>query len=193
MRRCRKIVVALLLGTFTVGLAAGCGELPTAPVSPQQIASASSGRSAQSSGLIGSVVSVVDALVKLVFRALTIVGSVGGSLTNGRWRVDVPAGAFDGSATVKIGVIDGTSPSCQLEISPAEKNAFRTPVRLTANCSSIASDQLKNYVIFWFNPATRAWVPVEGSTVDLSRKTVSAPLQHFSAYAVGPRGSKAGW
>jgi len=193
MLRIRKVVVALLLGTFVVGLAAGCAELPTAPVNPQNLESAPSGRSAQEAGLIGSVISVVDALVKLVFKALTIVGNVGGSLTNGRWRVDVPAGAFDGSATVRIGVINSTSPSCQLEISPADKNNFRTPVRLTAVCSGVSSYQLKDYVIFWFNPATKTWVPVEGSAVDLTSKTVSAPLQHFSAYAVGPRGGKAGW
>lgn len=42
-------------------------------------------------------------------------------------------------------------------------------------------------------PATKAWGPVEGSTVDLAKRTVSAPLQHFSAYAVGPKGGKAGW
>jgi hypothetical protein len=192
MLRFKHIVAALLLGTFAVGLAAGCVELSTAPVSPQQVTTAS-GRTAQADGLIGSVVSVVDAVVKLVVRALTIVGNAGGSLSNGRWRVEVPAGAFDGSATVRIGVATSTSATCQLEISPANKNDFRTPVRLTADCSSVASDQLQNYVIFWFNPATRTWVPVDGSTVDLTRKTVSAPLQHFSAYGVGPKGGKAGW
>jgi len=193
MWRFKKIVATLLLGTFAAGLIAGCVELPTGPASRLQAASVPSGRSAQSTDLIGSVVSVVDGLVKLVFKALTIVGSVGGSLTNGRWRVDVPAGAFDGSATVRIGVIDDTSPSCQLEILPAEKNNFRIPVRLTASCSSVPAEQLKDYVIFWFNPATKTWVPVVGSTVDLTRKTVSAPLQHFSVYAVGAKGGKAGW
>lgn len=192
MPRFKHLVAILLLGTFAIGLAAGCVQLSTAPVSPRPEATAS-GRTAQPDGLLGSVVSVVDALVKLVFRTLTIVGEVGGSLSNGRWRVDVPAGAFDGSATVRIGVATVTSTSCQLEISPADKNSFRVPVRLTADCSGVASDQLQSYVIFWFNPATKTWVPVEGSTVDLTRKTVTAPLQHFSNYAVGPKGGKAGW
>ena len=48
--------------------------------------------------------------------------------------------------------------------------------------------------IVWLNPATNTWTPVAGSTVDLNRKIVTAPLQHFSAYAVGPIvGGKAGW
>ena len=190
MRRLRNVVASLLLGMLALGLSAGCFQIVTAPVSPQQLASAPSGQMAQPDGLIGSVVGVVDGLVKLVFKVLSIVGSIGGSVSNGRWRVDVPAGAFDGTATVGVGVASSASPNCQLEISPADKNHFLKPVRLTVNCSGVATEQLKNYVIFWFDPTTKTWVPVSGSTVDLTNKTVSAPLQHFSSYAVG---GKAGW
>jgi hypothetical protein len=190
MRSLQRIVLALVLGAFATGLIAGCMSVATAPTVPS---APSSSRTAQPSSLLGSLGSVVGGLVNLVFRVLNIVGSIGGSLTNGRWRVDVPPGAFDGTATVGIGVSSSTSGSCQLEISPADKNHFLTPVRLTADCSSVPSDQLKDYVIYWFNPTTQVWVPVDGSTVDLIHKTVSAPLQHFSGYAVGPQGGKAGW
>jgi hypothetical protein len=193
MLRTKQLIATLLLGTFAVGLASGCMDLTTAPVVPQPVAVEASGRTAQSEGLIGSVIGLIGGVVRLLFRVLTIVGNVGGSLSNGRWRVDVPAGAFDGSADIKLGVATSTSPNCQLEISPADKNHFSTPVRLTADCSSIPSDQLKNYIIYWANPQTRSWDPVAGSTVDLNRKTVSAPLQHFSGYSVGPAGGKAGW
>ena len=64
---------------------------------------------------------------------------------------------------------------------------------LTVNCSSVPTDVLRTYVIFWYNPTTKTWVPVSGSTVNLTTKTVSAPLQHFSNYSVGPTGGKAGW
>jgi len=189
MLRIKHVFATLLLGTFAIGLGAGCMELSTAPVSPPQVASEVSGQSAQSAQPAGLIDGLLGGLLRLVFRVLNIVGSIGGSLSNGRWRVDVPAGAFDGTATVKIGVASSSSADCQLEIWPADKNHFSTPVRLTANCSGISSDQLKDYIIFWFDPASRTWVPVEGSTVDLNRKTVSAPLQHFSTYKVG----KAGW
>jgi len=193
MHPLRKVVVAALLATMAFGLVAGCSQLPTAPANSQQAQTTPGLRSTESDGLIGGVVSVVDGLVKLVFRTLSIVGNIGGSLTNGRWRIDVPAGAIDGNATVGIGVADNTSSSCQLQIYPLDKNHFLTPVRLTANCSAVPSDQLKNYVIYWFDPSTRIWVPVAGSTVDLNNKTVSAPLNHFSGYAVGPSGGRAGW
>jgi len=129
----------------------------------------------------------------LLVRTLNLVGSLGGSLTNGRWKVTIPANAVEGDATVAIGVLSSTSSSCQLEIMPAEKNPFRIPVTLTVNCSSVPSTTLKTYVILWFDPATSTWVPVQGSKVDLVKKTVSAPLSHFSRYSVGPLLGKAGW
>ena len=188
MRHARTLALAFIAGA-TVGTLAGCMQLSAPPVSSEYTAVAPQ-QTAGSESLLGTVGSLVDGVAKLVFKVLTIVGDVGGSLSNGRWQVDVPAGAYSGSATVKIGVSSNTSSSCQLEISPAEKNGFRVPVQLTVDCSNVPSDQLKDYVILWLNPATGTWVPVDGSTVDLTHKTVSAPLKHFSTYAVG---GKAGW
>ena len=187
MHRFRRIVMAVTLGAFAIALIGGCMAASTEPSIPsQQVGS----RGAQPHDLLGSL---VGGVLNLVFKTLNIVGSLGGWLTNGRWRIDVPAGAIDGTATVGVGVASSTSQSCQLEITPADKNHFLKPVMLTVDCSSVPSDQLKTYVIYWFNPATSTWVAVSGSTVDLTRKTVSAPLQHFSGYSVGPSGGKAGW
>jgi hypothetical protein len=105
----------------------------------------------------------------------------------------IPAGAVDGTAQVALGVANTTSESCQLEIYPIEKNSFRVPVTLTIDCQSVPSDQLKSYLIWWYNPTTKTWVAVPGSKVDLVEKTVSAPLSHFSKYAAGPTPGKAGW
>ncbi len=186
----------------------GCSNMATAPVPLDSTTSSSAAvvstddpaplpstnaTSASTNGLIGSLGSVVGKLVGLVVRTLNVVGSLGGSLTNGRWRVDVPPNAIQGNASIGLGVQTLLSTDCQLEIAPASANHFAVPVQLTVDCRSVPSDQLANYVIYWFNPATARWVPVEGSRVDLTRKTVSAPLAHFSRYAVGPAGGKAGW
>ena len=64
---------------------------------------------------------------------------------------------------------------------------------MTATCKDIDRDKLKDYVVWWFDPMQNKWVVLENSKVDLDRSTVSAPLPHCSAYAVGPRGGKAGW
>jgi len=176
---------------LVVGLAVSCGREPTAPVGMVgQPASAVAKGAVQSDGLIGSV---VGDLVNLVFKVLDLVGSIGGSLSNGRWRVDIPPNAVAGNGTVSLGVSSSTSPSCQLGISPSSLNQFSKPVTLTASCAGVSSQDLQNYVIFWYNPGTGTWVPVDGSKVDLTAKTVSAPLLHFSTYSVGPRDSKASW
>ena len=187
MRSSTRFARALLLVSLVAITAFGCGQLPTAPSAVQSVTE--SAPAAQPTGLISSV---VDVLVGLIVRTLNLVGSLGGSLGNGRWRVVIPAGAVDGNATVQLGVQTSTSPQCQLEISPADKNHFAVPATLTVDCRSVSSDQLRNYQILWFNPTTRQWVPVQGSKVDLTAKTVSAPLLHFSQYAVG-RDGKAGW
>jgi hypothetical protein len=185
----RKRLAPLALVALALAFLVGCGQAPNAPIVSQQAAAVQVHQTAETNSLIGGLVSVVGDVVNLVVRVLNLVGSLGGSLTNGRWRVDVPAGAVDGDATVTLGVPTTTSDNCQLEILPTTKNHFATPARLTVTCPGVPSSALSNYTIFWLDPATRKWVPVE-STVDLNAKTVSAPLQHFSTYCVG---SKASW
>jgi hypothetical protein len=175
-----------------VGLAAGCGQVPTAPIATQTANTTHVGAVAESNSLLGSVGSAVGSLVNLVFKTVEIIGSLGGSLTNARWRLDIPAGAIDGNATVGIGVASSDSPQCELQITPADKNHFSTPVLLTVSCLGLSDSELSALKIFWYNPATMTWVAVEGSAVNLTSRTVSAPLQHFSTYKVATEG-KAGW
>ena len=188
MRTLTRLSRTLALGGLIVLAVLGCGQLPTTPRSPDFAAGDT--LSTQPASLIGSV---VDGSVGLIVRTLNLVGSVGGSLTNGRWTVVIPAGAVDGSASVALGVKTLDDPHCALQISPADKNHFSVPVTLTIDCRYVSSDVLSTYVIYWLDPSTGNWVEVAGSKVDLTRKTVSAPLQHFSQYAAGPAGGKAGW
>ena len=189
-----------------ISLASGCGRLTTAPVvtGPGAVATGTQATGTQatgpaparvieSEGLIGDIGTILSDVTHLVFRTLDIVGNVGGSLTNGRWRVDVPPNAVVGNATVRIGIPSPTSSACQLEITPVSKNHFDTPVQLTVDCRSVPRDRLVTYVVFWHDPTTDKWVPVPGSSVDLQAKTVSAPLQHFSQYAVGPVEGRGSW
>jgi len=185
----RRFILPIALA-LAVGFAVGCGHMPTAPTATVQAAAGSAQQAAQPDGLIGNL---LGGVLNLIFRVLNLVGSLGGSLSNGRWRVDIPANAVSGNGTVTLGVASASSPACQLEISPVSLNHFSTPVTLTVDCSSVSSYTLSSYVIYWYNPNTKVWTEVAGSKVDLSRKTVSAPLQHFSQYAVGPAGGRAGW
>ena len=190
MNRLHKLAAALALAALMAGLVAGCSQLPTAPVTEPSASTTQVSRTAESSGLLGNL---VGGLLNLVFKVLNGVGSIGGSLSNGRWRLDIPAGAIDGNATVGIGVSSSTSSEAELQIKPEDKNHFSTPVRVTVTCPGVSDATLRGYVILWYNPAIRTWVPVEGSSVNLASRSVSAPLQHFSLYRVGPNPTRAGW
>lgn len=190
----RTPIVLTLAVLFTLG----CAQAPTSPEpsTPESTTAAqpadlrSGPADAAPQGLLGGIIPIAT---RLVVRTLNVVGSVGGSLSNGRWQVDVPAGAVEGSATISLSVSSLTSPDCHLEIAPLSKNQFSVPVTLTADCRGVPADELAKYVIYWYNPALETWVPVSGSKVDLTQKTVSAELEHFSRYAVGPVGGRSGW
>ena len=180
MFRPRSVVASTAIAVLLTGLI-GCGPSTTAP-SPDM-----SGQPAAGTG------SIIGSQGGLEVQSVNLVGEVGGTLSNGRWRVEFPADAVDGGATIAIGVRTLTSQDCELEIAPVSKNQFVVPVQLIADCRAVPEAELAGYVIFWFNPATRQWVPVPDSKVDTVNKTVSAPLTHFSRYAVGPADGKAGW
>jgi hypothetical protein len=186
-------MVTLIALSIAVALAVGCGTAPNAPQPAATASLNSAGRAAEPAGLLDGAGSLLGGVATLVKRTIYLVGSVGGSLANGRWRVAIPANAVDGNATVTLTVASATSPVCQLDIAPATLNHFDTPVTLTIDCGSVATSDLKNWQMYWYNPAKAGWEPVAGSKVDLTAKTVSAPLSHFSQYAAGPAGGKAGW
>jgi hypothetical protein len=183
----------------TTTASAGSGTAPqaastTVADSPSGDGSASTltGTTNESSSLLSGI-PILGAITGLITRTLQLIGFIGGSLTNGRWTVQVPPNAVSGNGTVSIGVASLTSDNCQLGILPLSLNHFSTPVTLTVDCRSVPAQDLAGYTIFWYDPSTGHWVPVAGSQVDLVHKTVHAPLSHFSRYAVGPADGKAGW
>ena len=206
MLRIQRTLAILLLAAIAVIPAIGCMNLTTAPIlpgNPPVTATAThtaSGRVATDSGLldglidqvVGVVTSTVDSLGDIV-NSVTIDGSVGGTLTNGRWQVSVPPDAVSGDATVGITVRNAVSNRCDLSITPVSKNYFDTPVTLTVDCSRVPAGQLRNYTIYWLDPSVGTWVQVDGASVDMTHRTVSAPLKHFSTYCTGPAGGKVGW
>jgi hypothetical protein len=211
MRPTRKPArTAFFVLTVLAAVATGCGALPTAPGQGVALAPPSS-RSAGLSTLpaedppSGGGVEpqpVADPLEVLrsapgagamTVRERNVPNHGFASVKNGRWKIEVPIGAINGRAQVSVTVPGEASPACELGISPAEKNHFAVPVILVADCKDVPRERLATYVISWYDPATGTWVPVPGSSVDLKKRTVTAPLLHFSVYSVGPAGGKSGW
>lgn len=113
-------------------------------------------------------------------------GAVGGSVSVGSFRVEVPAGAFQGSATISINQPDPTILLCDLTISPATANHFAVPVTLVSKLPSalaLTSDQN-----LWYDPSVEAWRMI-GSVPDPLSTELRSELWHFSTYATG----RAGW
>lgn len=128
---------------------------------------------------------LISGLLNTVTRVVN--GALGIVLNNGMWTAEVPAGAFTGSATITMSVPSNNPRTCQLDILPLSKNGFSRPVVVTAK---VGPSVTRDMWIEWWDPSSQVWVPVPGSSVDLSKGTVSAPLSHFSLYRVG---GKNGW
>ena len=172
MHRAATVAMAL-------GLLSGCSSAPVGPASvtsdnPQFAHSTSVPEPA---ALTGSVLTQTSALIN---------GTVGGVVKLGDWSVNIPAGAFAGSATVTINVPDPAVAKCDLNISPASANAFKVPVllscRLRTTTEVLADDMM------WWDPAASKW-RVIASAPSVATMSRVAPLWHFSKYACG----KAGW
>jgi len=211
-------LTALAAAITVVALAAiGCGSMPTSPVAIPNGSSMSanagtegasvstipveepSGSGATGDEPVDLPPAAIDVLAAfgqggtMSARGADLPGDASGAVQIGRWRIEVPAGAVDGPAHFSITIPSSKSAACDLSITPAEKNHFAVPVRLIADCHGVAPHKLMGYAIYWYNPDTQAWVQVPGSQVDLRKKTVSAPLEHFSIYSVGPAPGKSGW
>ena len=168
----------LLTGIALLLVVCGCGAATTAPVPP---------------GDDGAPQFDTGALPRLVTRSVDFVGDVGGSVENGRWNLDVSAGAIEGNARITIAVSYTKTGECTMAITPADKNKFDVPALLTVDCASLTDEQLAQSVILEFDPVTRQWFELPGSSVDMPHRTVSVPVDHVARYTVGPAGGKAGW
>jgi hypothetical protein len=187
----------LMTGIALLLVVCGCGAATTAPVlpgdgggSPSYTTAVQSPPSQGSQDPLGGI---LGALPRLVTRVANLAGDLGASLENGRWSVDVPAGAIEGDARITIVVAYAKSGECSMEVVPADKNKFDVPAIVTVTCPSLTDDQLSQSVIMEFDPATRRWFDVPGSMVDMSHRNVSAPVDHVARDTVGPAGGKAGW
>jgi hypothetical protein len=146
---------------------------------------------------VASVLAILAMSAGLVPRAMgaassgssaLIDGRVGGQLACQAWVVDVPAGAFNGVATVSLSVVNGANPTIDISISNPQLNKFQLPVSLRFRAVSA-----KGKSIFLWDPATQSWARVPLQITNYNTNVLTAFLLHFSTYSVQPTGGKAGW
>ena len=187
------LLVALLLATLS------CSPLPLEPDvlgmggagSGAVSAAATPGPVALSSTVVTILPEDPIAVIDPIVSTEIVTGAVGAKLTAAGISLELPPGAFDGTAEIKVTVPDSTKLHCFLEITGSVPNQFDVPVVLTFDCRNVTD--IDHQGVFWFNPATGRWVQIAGD-IDRERKIVTTPLSHFSEYKCEPaKQSKASW
>ena len=117
-----------------------------------------------------------------------IQGERGGTVQAGRFTVILPAGAFDGPATVTLSMPDSTVMICELSITPDTANMFKVPAELVADLSSPEVSDAHDFTMYWYEQDKAHWQNLFAKS-RVNGSKVTTTLEHFSKYAAG----KAGW
>lgn len=197
--KARLALVLLASVGFLAGVTVGCSENPTAPglTTPSQPNPdpppnepnfvQSPGESTQ---MFIPIANEFDP--ETGTGTSEIDGSKGGTLSVGRFKLIVPAGAFDSLATVSLSVPDPEVLICDLHISPASANNFRVPITLKVDCVGLVEEEaLNDLYILWLDEEKGKWKK-EGATVpDPATFSVHSDLDHFSTYGLVE--GRSGW
>ena len=130
-----------------------------------------------------------SALARAVKLTGVIDGLLGGRLENENVRLDIPGGAFRGTALITVTFPDPNAFLVELDIQPATLNSFTSPVELRLKCSGKQATSTPP-AAWWWNPSDSLWYGLTGSQYDSGGDEVRVELRHFSRYAAG---GKAGW
>lgn len=182
-----RFQAALALMALIAGV--GCSSLPTGP-KPDVAPDGASTGGAETAGTAGA--NPTPILFESATSSKPIYGVLGGRVSAGNFTVILPPSAVSSVVTVTVTQPDVSKPVVSLHITPASANKFKTPVTLVVDASRMSTDRLARATLTWHDPETGNWVPMSGCAVDLERRTIQAPLQHFSEYAIAVDG-KAGW
>lgn len=176
---------------LSIAFLLGCSRAPTAPSvasAPQEFVNPSFVTIPRTTTLAASDTSA--ALAPIVVTQ-NMDGALGGVVLAGRFMVQVPAGAFDGTADITITVPDPGLMHCFLDITPSTANAFKIPVDLLADCAGAQLVSAGDLAVVRNEVTSGVWRTVTGSSSDVVTWTVQAHLEHFSEYGVVD--TKAGW
>ena len=120
--------------------------------------------------------------------AALIKADVGGVVSWGRFRVDIPAGALSEDTEIKISRPNPQLVMCELEPHGIQ---FNKPVTLRIDYSgTYAADKeasMPSLGVYWYNEDSGTW-EVIGLQVSARSNKVEASLEHFSDYAAGWQG-----
>ena len=177
----RRLLSVMLVGVLLVGV--GCGSQGDSPLAPSNASPSSAApEAAILPGLVPTVLGSVDLLTckSLPYASTSaMIGPDGGTIRVGKATLVVPRGALAQRVTIKAEQVSGRTNS--IRFSP-EGLKFSRPATLTMsydNCLLI----LPTKRIVYTDEALRVLQILRSLDLRLT-KTVSAPIDHFSRYAI---------
>src|SRR6185503_11709036 len=103
----------------------------------------------------------------------------GGHVTVGRFTIDIPPGAFKGTASILITVPDPRRLQCTLDVLP-KIEAFDQPVKLTVDGAGGDAADANDWVLVTYDEKARTWTKLPGGFGSAATMTVTGWLPHFS-------------
>jgi hypothetical protein len=191
--RASRTLLCTSLLAFVAATLVGCSQSPTAPLTsapPAGVSSVSPDQGSAGPPPAPTTANDPTSQPPGAESSRWLNPLLGGTVSAGQFRVVVPPGALRERALVTVHQPRLDQRVVQLEVSPASANGFIVPVLLVADCHDMDPKLLSLQTIWWWNPVAQRWDAVLNVQLNLLGRTLTAPLWHFSTYAVG---GKAGW
>ena len=174
----RRFVALGLVVALTMGAGCTSSESPVGP----SAASTAEAPELLLGGLVGNVLSITDLLTcsSLPYATTTrTVGPNGGVVAVGQYTLVIPAGALSSNVQIRAEQMSGKVNS--VRFSP-EGLKFATPATLTMGYQNCALVLLPKRIVY--TSELLKVLEILRSQDLLGPKTVTAPIDHFSRYAV---------
>jgi hypothetical protein len=174
----RRFVVLGLVAALTLGAGCTSSESPVSPSTP----STTEAPAMLLGGLVGNVLSITDLLTcsSLPYATTTrTIGRDGGVVAVGQYSLKIPAGALKNNVQIRAEQISGKVNS--VRFSP-EGLKFASPAVLTMGYQNCALVLLPKRIVY--TSELLKVLDILRTTDLFGSKSVTAPIDHFSRYAV---------
>jgi hypothetical protein len=174
----RRFVVLGLVAALTLGAGCTSSESPVGP----STASTTEAPSLLLGGLVGKVLSITDLLTcsPLPYATTTrTIGRDGGVVAVGQYSLKIPAGALKNNVQIRAEQVSGKVNS--VRFSP-EGLKFASPAVLTMGYQNCALVLLPKRIVY--TSELLKVLDILRTTDLFGSKSVTAPIDHFSRYAV---------
>jgi hypothetical protein len=174
----RRFVVLGLVAALTLGAGCTSSESPVGP----STASTTEAPSLLLGGLVGKVLSITDLLTcsPLPYATTTrTIGRDGGVVAVGQYSLKIPAGALKSNVQIRAEQVSGKVNS--VRFSP-EGLKFASPAVLTMGYQNCAVVLLPKRIVY--TSELLKVLDILRTTDLFGAKSVTAPIDHFSRYAV---------